>query len=58
MNERVEPSKTPEPEKMKPPLSPTSGVQGRDREFLPAALEILETPPPPLRVAFMLTICV
>ena len=30
---------------------------GRDREFLPAALEILETPPPPLPVALMLTIC-
>ncbi|MDE2579950.1 MAG: biotin/lipoyl-binding protein, partial [Hyphomicrobiales bacterium] len=32
-------------------------VEGRDREFLPAALEILETPPSPLPVAFMLTIC-
>ena len=30
---------------------------GRDREFLPAALEILETPPPPIPVATMLTIC-
>lgn len=28
-----------------------------DREFLPAALEILETPPAPRPVAFMLTIC-
>ncbi|MGO8738224.1 HlyD family type I secretion periplasmic adaptor subunit [Rhodoblastus sp.] len=56
MNERAEPPKAPEPEKVKP-APPTSGVQGRDREFLPAALEILETPPPPAPVAFMLTIC-
>jgi hemolysin D len=43
----------------KPPKAepPTSGVMGRDREFLPAALEILETPPSPLPVAMMLTIC-
>ena len=32
-------------------------VTGRNREFLPAALEILETPPAPLPVALMLTIC-
>ena len=32
-------------------------VTGRDREFLPAALEILETPPPPLPIALMATIC-
>jgi membrane fusion protein, hemolysin D len=57
MNERAEPPKTPEPEKAKPAPPPTSGVQGRDREFLPAALEILETPPAPAPVAFMLTIC-
>ena len=57
MNERAEPPKTPEPEKAKPAAPPTSGVRGRDREFLPAALEILETPPAPAPVAFMLTIC-
>jgi hemolysin D len=34
-----------------------SAVRGRDREFLPAALEILETPPPPIPVVTMLTIC-
>ena len=34
-----------------------SDVSGRDREFLPAALEILETPPPPLPIALMATIC-
>ena len=28
---------------------PPVTVTGRDREFLPAALEILETPPPPFR---------
>ena len=32
-------------------------ITGRDREFLPAALEILETPPAPLPVAMMLTLC-
>lgn len=37
-----------------PAVSP---ITGRDREFLPAALEILETPPSPLPVAIMLTIC-
>ena len=29
----------------------------RDREFLPAALEILETPPSPARRAFLMTLC-
>lgn len=28
-----------------------------DKEFLPAALEILETPPSPVNIGFMLTIC-
>jgi hemolysin D len=32
-------------------------IGGSDREFLPAALEILETPPAPLPVALMLTLC-
>ena len=36
---------------------PSRPCAGRDREFLPAALEILETPPAPLPVALMLTIC-
>jgi hemolysin D len=35
------------------PATPTPA----DLEFLPAALEILETPPAPRSVAFMLTIC-
>jgi hemolysin D len=35
----------------------SSPVKGPDREFLPAALEILETPPAPLPVFLMLTIC-
>jgi len=34
-----------------------SPVSRDNREFLPAALEILETPPAPLPVATMLTIC-
>jgi hemolysin D len=45
-----------------PPPSPApraaTAVSGRDREFLPAALEILESPPPPLPVALMATICI
>jgi hemolysin D len=55
MNERAAPpATTPSP----PPTPRTpDAVSGRDREFLPAALEILETPPPPLPVALMATIC-
>ena len=37
--------------------APADAVSGRDREFLPAALEILETPPPPLPIALIATIC-
>ena len=60
MNERAAP---PSPEKPEAPQKPVqsaaliSQVRGRDREFLPAALEILETPPAPIPVALMLTIC-
>jgi hemolysin D len=64
MNERTVPPPTPEkPSRIealrKLVQSPQglSPVRGRDREFLPAALEILETPPAPLPVALMLTIC-
>jgi hemolysin D len=32
-------------------------IRGRDLQFLPAALEILETPTPPVATAFMMTIC-
>ena len=43
-----------------PPAAPTprapDAVSGPDREFLPAALEILETPPPPAPIALMATI--
>jgi hemolysin D len=39
------------------PAPTPSTVTGCDREFLPAALEILETPPPPLPVALTWTIC-
>jgi hemolysin D len=37
--------------------APAPRITGADLEFLPAALEILETPPAPKRVAVMLTIC-
>jgi hemolysin D len=54
MNERAAP-----PPDASPPAAPRRRptVSGRDREFLPAALEILETPPPPLPVALIATIC-
>lgn len=40
-----------------PPAGRAPRITGADLEFLPAALEILETPPAPKRVAVMLTIC-
>ncbi|MBV8440067.1 MAG: biotin/lipoyl-binding protein, partial [Hyphomicrobiales bacterium] len=53
MNERAAPpSDAPRPAAPPPPPQ----VTGRDREFLPAALEILETPPPPLPIALMAAI--
>jgi hemolysin D len=56
MSERAAPPPSPGVAgKREPP--PLSAISGRDREFLPAALEILETPPAPLPVALMLTIC-
>jgi hemolysin D len=59
MNERtaVPATEKPAPQKPHPPAPYVSPIRGRDREFLPAALEILETPPAPLPVALMLTIC-
>ncbi len=58
MNERAAPPSAPRPSRGPRRRIPAAlGVAGRDREFLPAALEILETPPPPLPVALMLTIC-
>jgi hemolysin D len=55
MNERAAPPAAPppqpQPSRRLPPV-----ITGRDREFLPAALEILETPPPPLPIALMATI--
>jgi hypothetical protein len=45
------------------PRRPSAGqarqamIVGRDREFLPAALEILETPPAPGATLLMLTLC-
>jgi hemolysin D len=54
MNERVTPLAVTLPS----PLRAPRVVSGRDREFLPAALEILETPPPPLPIALIGTICI
>src|SRR4029077_17742322 len=55
MNERAAPPAAPPPQPQ-PSRPPPIVVTGRDREFLPAALEILETPPPPLPIALMATI--
>ena len=37
--------------------TPTGKVSRADREFLPAAVEILETPPSPVRTGLLLLIC-
>src|SRR5438876_8345040 len=55
MNDRAVPPLPPAPPL--PVNRPAAGICGRDREFLPAAIEILETPAPPLSVVTMLTIC-
>src|SRR5271154_5063200 len=55
MNERAAPPVAPPPQP-RPSRPPPIVITGRDREFLPAALEILETPPPPLPIALMATI--
>ena len=55
MNERTAlPAAAPPP--APPPLA-RRAISGRDREFLPAALEILELPPPPAPIALIATIC-
>jgi hemolysin D len=54
MNATAPPTKPPPPAPK--PRNPST-VSGRDRAFLPAALEILETPPPPAPIALMATIC-
>src|SRR5208282_5272625 len=56
MNERTAPPTEPPPPSPAP--RPAPAVSGRDREFLPAALEILESPPPPLPNTLIGTICV
>ncbi|MFG1392371.1 HlyD family type I secretion periplasmic adaptor subunit [Xanthobacter agilis] len=41
------------------PRRPAKGAprKGADREFLPAALEILDTPPSPIRLTLLISIC-
>jgi hemolysin D len=56
MNQIVPPPSSPRPGPGNP-APPAPLVSGRDREFLPAALEILETPPSPLPVALTWTLC-
>ena len=57
MNERAAPPEAPPPRHPpRPSRQIPPAVTGRDREFLPAALEILETPPPPLPIALIATI--
>ena len=59
MNERAAPPGAPpppSPPQPQPSRRTPPAVTGRDREFLPAALEILETPPPPLPIALIATI--
>ena len=51
MNERAAPPAATPPQPPSRHAAPSS--TGRDREFLPAALEILETPPPPLPIALI-----
>ncbi|WGS01070.1 HlyD family type I secretion periplasmic adaptor subunit [Bradyrhizobium sp. ISRA443] len=55
MNQRAA---LPPPPPRQPVPPPAAVVAGRDREFLPAAIEILETPAPPLSIVTMVTICV
>src|SRR5579872_915663 len=62
MNANVEPpaapSTPPKPQPSRPRVgSQPPAITGRDREFLPAALEILETPPAKAPVAMVVTIC-
>ncbi len=56
MNERTQPPQE-APVPRTAPRHTQGSVTGRDREFLPAALEILETPSPPLPIALMMAIC-
>jgi hemolysin D len=53
MNERPAPASPPPPRQ----TQSAPRISGRDREFLPAALELLETPPPPAPIVLIATIC-
>ena len=55
MNQRANPPPAAPQPRSPPPRTPPA-IAGRDREFLPAALEILETPPSPLPIALMATL--
>ena len=60
MNQYVsppQPPRAPQPQPSPAPSAQRSLALGRDREFLPAAFEILDTPPSPLPVAIMLALC-
>ncbi|RBP00180.1 hemolysin D, partial [Roseiarcus fermentans] len=52
MNQRTPPPAE-APRAPQPASPPRPAVSGRDREFLPAAIEILESPPPPVPLALM-----
>lgn len=51
------PATTVKPQAKPQAAQQTAQITGKDLQFLPAALEILETPTAPATVAFMLTIC-
>jgi hemolysin D len=54
----VTPQKPAEPQaKAAPPQQAPRKPSRADQEFLPAALEILETPPSPVRIALLVLIC-
>jgi hemolysin D len=59
MSMTVNPAQQTSPEKRpaKKRTTPAQAMSRRDREFLPAALEILETPPAPAAVMLLLTLC-
>ncbi|WP_082537078.1 MULTISPECIES: HlyD family type I secretion periplasmic adaptor subunit [unclassified Aureimonas] len=51
-------AQAPSTARFKQPPPATSRRNRRDQEFLPAAIEILETPPSPVGIAFLWIICI